>query len=140
MATILIAELLDDLAELLAIFARRLGHVAIIGDDVPATDLRRVDVVIAEPACVQGADVLWRVRREQARPAVVISSIYPRDSIDPIADVDAWLLKPYGFRDFESALRAALQRLPRRPRLTVVGGGRATSLARPMRRTGPATP
>ena len=107
MATILILEPAQDVRELVASVARRLGHEPLFFASSMRESPPEVDAVVLEPAWEGGLAVARLLRERDSRLPFVCISIYPAGELGP--DVSAmrarrYLLKPFSVAELEEAL------------------------------------
>ena len=105
MARVLICEPHDDIAALLELVVRRLGHdpVVCMGEEVEHVG---IDAAVIEPGEPLGLR-LARSLRAQDVP-VLFTSIYPADDASLGLDPSAYLVKPFPLYALERALQHAL--------------------------------
>ncbi len=106
MARILICEPHADIAALLELVVRRLGHepVAYDGGDL---DRLAVQAAVIEPGETDGLAVGRRLRAQGV--PVLFTSIYPADDELLALRPAAYLVKPFPLYALERALEAALE-------------------------------
>ena len=107
MAKILIIEPHAEVRELLARIVARLGHQAILYSGVSEDTAAGADVVLVEPADVDGLDAARVARASGA--SVVCVSIFPAADDARGLDPVAYLLKPFSLLDLERAVEVALE-------------------------------
>src|SRR3954471_17699052 len=100
-ARVLICEPHDDIAALLELVVRRLGHEPVICSD-GAVDHIGVDAAVIEPSEDMGLHIA-RLLREQGVP-VLFTSIYPADTAVLDLGPTAYLVKTFPLYALERAL------------------------------------
>lgn len=106
MARVLICEPHEDIAALLELVVRRLGHepVVCLGEEVEHV---AIDAAVIEPGESLGLR-LARSLRAQDVP-VLFTSIYPADDASLRLHPSAYLVKPFPLYALERALQQALE-------------------------------
>ena len=109
MAKILIVEPHAEVRDLLVRIVARLGHESVSYAGAAAHDLADIDVVLLEPAALDGLEAA-RAARAASGAAVVCVSIYPASEEARALDPVTHLMKPFSLLDLERAVLAALER------------------------------
>jgi DNA-binding response OmpR family regulator len=104
---VLVLEPNEEIRELLARVLVRLGHEVVAPGYVPERP-PNVDAVILEPTWPQALELAKALRGADGRMPIVFASLEPwgvdSTGIRPVRR----LLKPFGLRDLEAAIRAVL--------------------------------
>lgn len=118
-ARILIVEDCDEIRENVAIYLETMGYstqeAATGPSGLAAAEAGGVDLVVLDLGLpgMDGIDVCWRLRAEGFRAPILI--LTARDEMDEkieglASGASDYILKPYGLRELEGRIRAALER------------------------------
>lgn len=116
MAKILIVEPSEEIAELLSVIVRRLGHEPAV--HVTGRELPDADAALVEPAYPWTLELAETLRKREAALPIVCLSIYPASEAVLALEPAAYLLKPFTLGELEAAIADALagrRGAPRRP-------------------------
>jgi CheY-like chemotaxis protein len=116
---ILVCEPHAEVRALLAHVVERLGHEPVFpseqhGDVLPKQD---VDVLVLEPADPGALATAARLRGRHGALPIVCASIHPDSSAAESLRPVAYLVKPFGLAELETALRSAVESVTSSARL-----------------------
>jgi DNA-binding response OmpR family regulator len=108
-ARILIFEPHADISALLELVVRRLGHEPMVVQDA-AADGAECDAAVIEPGDGSGLPLARRLHERQT--PVIFTSIFPAEAEAMELAPVSYLVKPFSLYELETALNAALTRVP----------------------------
>ena len=108
MGRVLILEPDAEVRELIRRVVLRLGHEPLAPERLPVRRLGTLDAVFLEPAWAPGLELARKLHERDRRLPIVFESLEPRGTVREDPRPLRYLQKPFGLRELEQAIEAAL--------------------------------